>query len=132
MGFNIDRLDHFVLTVADIEITCDFYERVMGMTTVNFAGNRKALSFGRQKINLHQAGDEFEPKAEFPTAGSGDLCFITENSIVNVVGHLEKEGVQIEEGPVPRAGATGPIISVYFRDPDCNLIEVSTYDGKTA
>jgi catechol 2,3-dioxygenase-like lactoylglutathione lyase family enzyme len=123
----IERLDHLVLTVADIAKTCEFYEKVLGMETVTFGAGRKALSFGRQKINLHQAGKEFEPKAVKPTPGSGDLCFITSTPVTEVIEHLKQQGVAIEEGPVPRTGATGPIQSVYFRDPDGNLIEVSNY-----
>lgn len=123
----IDRLDHLVLTVADIAATCTFYQRVLGMQVVSFAGGRKALAFGSQKINLHEAGHEFEPKAERPAPGSGDLCFISETSLDDVIAHLNDCGVVIEEGPVERTGATGPIRSVYFRDPDGNLIEVSNY-----
>jgi catechol 2,3-dioxygenase-like lactoylglutathione lyase family enzyme len=123
----IERLDHLVLTVADITKTCEFYEKVLGMETVTFGAGRKALSFGQQKINLHQAGMELEPKAVRPTPGSGDLCFITSTPVAAVIEHLKKAGVAIEEGPVPRTGATGPIQSVYFRDPDGNLIEVSNY-----
>jgi catechol 2,3-dioxygenase-like lactoylglutathione lyase family enzyme len=123
----IERLDHLVLTVADITKTCEFYEKVLGMETVTFGAGRKALSFGQQKINLHQAGMEFEPKAVRPTPGSGDLCFITSTPVAAVILHLKKAGVAIVEGPVPRTGATGPIQSVYFRDPDGNLIEASNY-----
>src|SRR5580692_8294015 len=123
----IEHLDHLVLTVADIARTCEFYEKVLGMETVTFGAGRKALSFGQQKINLHQAGQEFEPKAARPTPGSGDLCFITSTPVAAVILHLKKAGVAIEEGPVPRTGATGPIQSVYFRDPDGNLIEASNY-----
>jgi catechol 2,3-dioxygenase-like lactoylglutathione lyase family enzyme len=123
----IERLDHLVLTVADITRTCEFYENVLGMQTVTFGAGRKALSFGQQKINLHQAGKEIEPKAVRPTPGSADLCFIASTPVAAVVAHLRKEGVSIEEGPVPRTGAIGPIQSVYFRDPDGNLIEVSNY-----
>ena len=121
----IDSLDHLVLTVADVEATCAFYQRVLGMELVTFAGGRKALGFGRQKINLHLRGREFEPKAERPTPGSGDLCFLTSTPIGEVVAHLTAEGVAIVDGPVRRTGATGPILSVYFRDPDGNLIEVA-------
>ena len=123
----IERLDHLVLTVADIAKTCEFYEKVLGMETVTFGAGRKALSFGQQKINLHRAGQEFEPKAVKPTPGSGDLCFITSTPVAAVILHLKKAGVAIVEGPVPRTGATGPIQSVYFRDPDGNLIEASNY-----
>ncbi|MBB4114358.1 catechol 2,3-dioxygenase-like lactoylglutathione lyase family enzyme [Rhizobium sp. BK226] len=121
----IDRLDHLVLTVADIAITCDFYARILGMSVETFAEGRKALKFGWQKINLHQAGREFDPKASHPTAGSGDLCFIAETTLADVITHLQASGVAIEEGPVERTGATGRLRSVYFRDPDGNLLEVS-------
>ena len=123
----IERLDHLVLTVADLTKTCEFYERILGMETVTFGAGRKALAFGQQKINLHQAGKEFEPKAVKPTPGSGDLCFIASTPLAEVIEHLKREGIAIVEGPVPRTGATGPMQSVYFRDPDGNLIEVSNY-----
>ena len=121
----IDHLDHLVLRVASIEESCDFYARVLGMGVETFGEGRKALTFGNQKINLHRAGHEFEPKAERPTPGSADLCFISTTPLDDVIAHLQAEGVAIEEGPVPRTGATGPILSVYFRDPDQNLIEIS-------
>jgi len=123
----IARLDHIVLTVADIDATVAFYHQAMGMEAITFAGGRTALKFGQQKINLHPAGHEFEPKARRPTPGSGDLCFVTEAAIGDVVAHLESCSVPIEEGPVPRTGALGAITSVYFRDPDGNLIEMSVY-----
>ena len=122
---NIDHLDHLVLTVADLDVTVDFYTRVLGMREVTFGEGRKALSFGAQKINLHQAGKEFEPKAERPTPGSADLCFIVATPLEEVIAHLETQGVAILEGPVRRTGATQPIRSVYVRDPDFNLIELS-------
>lgn len=121
----IDHLDHLVLTVADIETTVDFYTRVLGMQAVTFGEGRKALVFGQQKINLHQAGREFEPKAERPTPGSADLCFIVTTPLEQVIAHLKAQQVAILEGPVQRTGATGPIRSVYVRDPDFNLIELS-------
>lgn len=121
----IDHLDHLVLTVASIDESCDFYARVLGMGIETFGEGRKALTFGNQKINLHRAGHEFEPKAERPTPGSADLCFISGRPLEGIIAHLRAEGVAIEEGPVRRTGATGPILSVYFRDPDSNLIEVS-------
>lgn len=124
---DIDRIDHVVLTVQNIEATCAFYARVLGMRPLTFAGNRKALAFGRQKFNLHEAGREFEPKAARPTPGSIDLCLITSTPLDAVVAHLQRCGVDIIEGPVAKTGATGPIRSVYFRDPDHNLIEVSNY-----
>ncbi len=124
----IDRIDHLVLTVRDIDATCAFYSRVLGMRSVTFAGGRKALEFGAQKLNLHQAGKEFEPKAARPTPGSIDVCLISAVPLAEVVAHLGRCGVAIIEGPVARTGAQGPIRSVYFRDPDMNLIEVSTYE----
>ena len=123
----IDRIDHVVLTVHNIDATCAFYARVLGMQPVTFAGNRRALAFGHQKFNLHEAGREFEPKAARPTPGSIDLCLITSTPLADVVAHLQRCGVDILEGPVAKTGATGPIRSVYFRDPDANLIEVSNY-----
>jgi catechol 2,3-dioxygenase-like lactoylglutathione lyase family enzyme len=127
-GLRIDRLDHLVLTVADLDATVDFYERVLGMRRETFGAGRVALRYGRQKINLHRAGHEFEPKAAPPTPGSADLCFVTEGDLDAAMDHVRGQGVEILEGPVARTGATGPITSFYFRDPDRNLIEVSTYD----
>lgn len=127
---NIERVDHFVLTVRSVAATCEFYSRVLGMRVVTFGEGRRALAFGRQKINLHEAGREFEPKATRPTPGSGDFCLITEDPIERVVAQLEANGVAIEDGPVARTGATGPIVSVYFRDPDGNLVEVSRYQAE--
>lgn len=123
----LDRLDHLVLTVFDVERTLDFYARVLGMQPITFAQGRRGLAFGQQKINLHQAGREFEPKALKPVPGSSDLCFITRTPLDEVIAHLRGEGVAVLEGPVPRTGALGPMTSVYFRDPDGNLIEVSNY-----
>ena len=121
----LERLDHLVLTVADIDATIAFYERVLGMRAQTFGAGRRALAFGRQRINLHQAGREFEPKARRPTPGSADLCFLSAVPLDAVIAHLQACDVAIEEGPVPRTGAVGPIDSVYFRDPDGNLLEVS-------
>lgn len=121
----ISHLDHLVLTVADIDATVDFYTRVLGMHRVTFGEGRRALAFGNQKVNLHQVGREFEPKAERPTSGSADLCFIVATPLDEVIAHLKAQGVSIIEGPVQRNGATGPILSVYLRDPDQNLIELS-------
>jgi catechol 2,3-dioxygenase-like lactoylglutathione lyase family enzyme len=126
MEFVIDHLDHLVLTVADIDTTVAFYSSALGMEVVTF-GNRKALRFGEQKINLHQAGKEFEPKAAHPTPGSGDLCFITKTPIAEVISHLKTLHHLIEEGPVERTGAVGTIRSIYLRDPDLNLLEISNY-----
>lgn len=123
----IKGLDHFVLTVASIEATCRFYQDVLGMTVSIFSGGRKALHFGSQKINLHEVGREFEPKAVRPTAGSGDICLIAETPIAEVVRELEGKGIAIEIGPVPRTGAVGELESVYIRDPDGNLVEISNY-----
>jgi len=127
MPISIDRVDHIVITAFDLERTIDFYARVMGMEPITFAGGRRGLAFGRQKINLHQAGREFEPKALKPTPGSLDLCFITETPLEEVIAQLKSQGVAIAEGPVPKTGALGPMTSVYFRDPDGNLVEVSNY-----
>ena len=123
----IDRIDHIVLTVHDLERTIDFYSRVLGMEPVTFAGGRRGLAFGRQKLNLHQAGREFEPKARAPAPGAIDLCFITQDPLEDVITELKEQGVVIIEGPVDKTGALGPMKSVYFRDPDGNLIEVSNY-----
>ena len=125
---HIARLDHLVLTVADIDATCDFYTRVLGMQVHTFGDNRRALTFGVQKINLHQHGREFEPKAHRPVPGSADLCLIAGVLLAEAEAHVRAAGVEIVEGPVRRTGATGPIWSFYFRDPDLNLIEVSSYD----
>ena len=125
----IDRIDHFVLTVTDVAATCAFYERVLGMQVITFGEGRTALRFGCQKINLHQRGKEVDPKAATPTAGSGDFSLIAAIPLQQVLDHVRACGVPIEEGPVPRTGALGPIQSIYFRDPDGNLIEVSTYSA---
>ncbi len=116
-----------VLTVADIDATCEFYGRVLGMEKVVFAGGRVALSFGKQKINLHPAGNEYDPRAKHPVPGSGDFCLITETPLDDVVAHLGASDVAIIEGPVAKTGAMGELKSVYFRDPDDNLVEVSNY-----
>ena len=121
----ISKLDHLVLTVKDMEKTVLFYENVLGMERVVFGDGRLALNFGDQKINLHQMGNEFEPKAHFPVPGSADLCFISITPIKDAMEHVERNGVKILEGPVHRIGAKGPLLSFYFRDPDNNLIEVA-------
>ncbi|MDN3360077.1 VOC family protein [Actinomadura sp. DC4] len=126
----IDRLDHLVLTVADVDATVAFYVRVLEMEEVTFHDGRRALRFGKTKINLHPAGREYEPKAARPTPGSADLCLIAEMPLDLVVAELELKGVEIEEGPVARTGAIGPIDSVYFRDPDGNLVEIGTYPSE--
>jgi catechol 2,3-dioxygenase-like lactoylglutathione lyase family enzyme len=123
----VNRLDHFVLTVADIEATVAFYTGVLGMTEVSFGAGRRALTFGSSKINLHERGKEFEPKAEHPVPGSADICLIVDDPIDDVIAQLAAAGVAIEEGPVERTGATGPIVSCYLRDPDRNLVELSNY-----
>jgi catechol 2,3-dioxygenase-like lactoylglutathione lyase family enzyme len=122
---HIERLDHLVLTVTDLARTVDFYTRVLGMQRVVFGKGRLALAFGAQKINLHQAGHEFEPKAQKPTPGSADLCFIVATPLAEVIEHLQRSHVVIVEGPVRRTGAQGAIMSVYVRDPDDNLIELA-------
>jgi len=132
MPIAIDRIDHLVLTVFDVERTIDFYRRVLGMEPVTFAGGRRALAFGRQKLNLHQAGREYEPKALKPVPGAIDLCFIASSPLGEVVDHLRACGVALVEGPVPKTGALGPMSSVYFRDPDGNLVEVSNYPPSPA
>jgi catechol 2,3-dioxygenase-like lactoylglutathione lyase family enzyme len=124
----IDRIDHMVLTVADIGETCDFYGRVLGMEKIVFAGGRVALGFGSQKINLHPAGNEYDPRAKNPVPGSADFCLISETPIGVVIAHLGACGVNIIEGPVAKTGAVGALTSVYFRDPDDNLVEVSNYE----
>ena len=123
----VESLDHLVLTVEDINRSIRFYETVLGMKPVEFGEGRKALCFGEQKINLHQHQKEFLPKANKPTPGSADLCFITLTPIDEFVIQLKKLSISIEEGPVERTGAMGPILSVYIRDPDLNLIEISNY-----
>lgn len=123
----IDAVDHLVLTVRDIDATCAFYSKALGMEVVTFGEGRKALAFGTQKINLHQQGREFEPKAHRPTPGSGDICLVTSLAIGQVQAHLAALGVEIIDGPVKRTGAVGTLLSIYFRDPDLNLIEVSNY-----
>ncbi|MGC2200818.1 MAG: VOC family protein [Stellaceae bacterium] len=123
----IERLDHLVLTVADIARTCEFYTRVLGMEVVRFGEGRTALHFGQQKINLHPASNVPGLVADKPTPGSGDLCFITPVPLAQVIAHLNDCGVSIVAGPGPRAGAIGTIQSVYIRDPDQNLIEISNY-----
>ena len=123
----ISHLDHLVLTVADIETTCQFYQSALNFEVITFAENRKALLFGSQKINLHEAGKEFEPKALRPTVGSADLCFVAETPLDEVIAHLQNRNINIIEGPIQRTGATGKILSIYLRDPDQNLIEISNY-----
>ncbi|HJT06084.1 MAG TPA: VOC family protein [Stellaceae bacterium] len=130
-GFVIDRFDHIVLTVRDLQATLRFYERVLGARVVPPPADGKgstAIAFGRQKINLHVTGREFEPKATHVTVGSGDFCLITEAPLEQVMRHVEACGVAVELGPVKRHGALGPMMSVYFRDPDGNLVEIAQYE----
>ncbi len=124
MAFVLEHLDHLVLTVANIDATVDFYTEVLGMDLIKVDG-RKALAFGIQRLNLHQRGHEFEPKAAHPTPGSADLCFLTTTSLDTVMEYLKEQKVHIEAGPVEREGAIGKIRSIYLRDPDRNLIEIS-------
>lgn len=129
MSLKVTSLDHLVLTVSSIEETVAFYQAALGMKSEQFkatdGGVRWALYFGDQKINLHEAGNEFLPNAKVATAGSADLCFLTDTSVADWLPHLEAQSIYVEEGPVTRSGATGPILSIYLRDPDGNLIEVS-------
>ena len=121
----IDHLDHLVLTTVDAEACIDFYTRVLGMRLETFAGGRQALRFGEQKINLHRRGHEHEPKAHLPVPGALDLCFIADRPLQQVIERLHAQRWPIIEGPVERTGATQRIRSVYVRDPDLNLIEIS-------
>lgn len=123
----VDRIDHLVLTVKNIETSVNFYQSVMGMKKSIFGQGRVALSFGHQKINLHLLGHELEPKAQHVNTGNADLCFIITTPLEKAIKHLENCEVPIIEGPVNRTGATGNILSAYFRDPDGNLIEISNY-----
>lgn len=123
----IDRIDHFVLTVRSLDESCRFYERVLGFERFEARGKPTALRFGSQKINLHEVGHTFEPKATVPTRGAGDFCLITRWPIEKILSHLATCGVAVELGPLERHGALGPMTSIYFRDPDGNLLEVSQY-----
>ncbi|QKC78189.1 VOC family protein [Mesorhizobium erdmanii] len=120
-------IDHFVLTVASLEATCAFYQRVLGLERIDTPGRPTALAFGCQKINVHEISHTFEPKAKMPTPGSGDFCLVTDRPIGELLASLEVNGVLVEVGPVERIGARGAMMSVYFRDPDGNLVEVSQY-----
>ncbi|WP_445509315.1 VOC family protein [Rossellomorea marisflavi] len=126
----IERLDHVVLTVASMEDSIRFYTEVLGMEEITFGNGRKALAFGDQKINLHEYKREFDPKAAHPTPGSADWCFISSLDPDSLQRHLTALGIAIEEGPVTRTGALGPICSIYIRDPDNNLLELSTYKNE--
>jgi catechol 2,3-dioxygenase-like lactoylglutathione lyase family enzyme len=123
----ISSIDHLVLTVKNIQATCQFYHQVLGMEVITFGDNRYALKFGEQKINLHQLGQEFEPKAGSPTTGSADLCLITFVPLPQVMEHCDRCGVPIILGPITRTGAKGKIASIYIRDPDQNLLEIANY-----
>lgn len=124
---DISHLDHLVLTVADSRRSIDFYTRVLGFKAVTFGDNRKALVFGQQKINLHVKGQSIAPHAQNPVCGSADLCFIAQTALEQVIAHLRHHGVKIESDIVERTGARGKIRSIYLRDPDQNLIEISNY-----
>jgi len=121
----VQRIDHIVLTVADVDRTIAFYQRALGMKAVSFGEGRRGLAFGDQKLNLHQAGREFEPKARRPTPGAIDLCFTTDVPLEDVAAHLRRESIEIEHGPVDKVGARRALRSLYFRDPDGNLVEIS-------
>ena len=121
----IQQVDHLVLTVLDIDASCEFYHQVLGMDIVEFGEGRKALAFGLQKINLHRYGEELEPHAAHPAPGTADMCFLTSVPLDDFVRRCRENNVEIVEGPVERTGAQGPILSVYLRDPDGNLIEVA-------
>lgn len=127
----IAQLDHLVLTVTDIDASVDFYTRVLGMIRESFiaadGSERLAVKFGSQKINFHQQGAEFEPKAQSALVGTADLCFVSHTELSQVVVHIGFCGEQVIEGPVRRTGARGPIESIYLRDPDGNLIEICQY-----
>jgi catechol 2,3-dioxygenase-like lactoylglutathione lyase family enzyme len=125
----ITEFDHLVLTVADLGKTIAFYEEALGMRAITFGEGRRALEFGHNKINLHEAGREFSPHAARPTPGSADVCFVTATPLDQVIAHLKAKGIGIEKGPVSKTGASGPITSVYIRDPDSNLIEIASYDS---
>jgi len=121
----ISHIDHLVLTVKDISETIYFYTRVLNMHAIQFGDKRTALKFGQQKINLHQAGNEFEPKAKNATPGSADLCLITDTDLTQAIAHVQNCQITIIEGPVERTGANGKLLSFYIRDPDQNLIEIA-------
>lgn len=123
----VDAIDHVVLTVSSVATTCEFYALALCMEIVTFEENRKALRFGRQKLNLHEAGQEFEPKAARPTRGSADLCFVTSNPLSEWQQHLKECSVEVVAGPIVQVGAMGPMQSIYFYDPDGNLLELAQY-----
>lgn len=125
---SIDRVDHLVLTVADVDRAVEFYERMLGMTPVTFPGDRRGVSFGDQTIKLHAVSELVAPTATHPVPGSANLCFVTSNAISEVQEHLRANDVRIEEGPVSRIGSKGVVTSLYLHDPDGNLIEIARYD----
>lgn len=125
----VRAIDHFVLTVQDIDVTCEFYQRVVGARLVDFGAGRVGLQIGSQKINLHRKGSEFAPHAASPVAGSADFCLVAAGPIAPIVEHVRRSGVEIILGPAGKTGAIGPIMSIYFRDPDGNLVEIGSYDG---
>ncbi|MEB3372299.1 VOC family protein [Saccharopolyspora mangrovi] len=127
---SIDRVDHLVLTVADVDRAVEFYRDVLGMEPVEFPGERRAVRFGDQTIKLHASAELVEPTATHPVPGSANLCFVTSQALSDVQEHLRNNDVRIEEGPVGRTGSKGPITSIYLRDPDGNLIEVARYDDE--
>jgi catechol 2,3-dioxygenase-like lactoylglutathione lyase family enzyme len=124
------RLDHIVLTVRSIEATIDFYQRVLGLEAITFGDGRRALRLDGQKVNLHEAGHEFEPKARRPTPGSGDFCLVTDEPLDEVIERLGRLAISIEEGPVVRTGAVGRLLSIYVRDPDDNLVEIANAETR--
>ena len=128
----VDRFDHVVFAVRDVDRTCAFFARVLGMEKITFDGGRVALGFGRHKINLHQAGREYQPRAAQALPGTQDLCFITRVPLAEAMAHARACGVGVELGPVRKSGALGEMQSFYFRDPDGNLVEVSNYPEGTA
>jgi len=119
-------IDHVVLYAESVDETAAFYERC-GMTRETFAGGRVAVTFGDAKINLHPAGDEYVPHARTPTSGAADVCLVVDETASETVDHLEREGIEVVEGPVEKTGARGPMTSVYVRDPDGNLVEFASY-----
>ncbi len=123
----ITSLDHFVLTVTDLEAACRFYHEVLGLEILTSAEGRKALKIGNRKINLHPLDSGFEPKAAKPSPGSADFCLLTEEPLASIINDLQRSGLEIELGPVPRQGASGPMLSIYLRDPDGNLLEIAEY-----
>ena len=125
----VKGIDHFVLTVADIDATCEFYRRVIGAERVDFGAGRVALQIGNQKINLHRKGSELAPHAGSPVSGSADFCLVAAGPIAPIADHVRRAGAEIILGPTPKTGAVGRITSIYFRDPDDNLVEIGSYEG---